>query len=59
MLNKIINAFKTKSELLDLIEEQSVQIQELESELDKKSKSIESYKRIARELGEIAYSRSK
>lgn len=38
MLLKLINIFKTKSELLDLVEEQSVRIQELEDKVESISK---------------------
>lgn len=32
LLNKIINSFKSKYELLDLIEEQAIKIQDLEEQ---------------------------
>ena len=34
MLLKLINIFKTKSDLLDLVEEQSTRIQELEAKVE-------------------------
>jgi hypothetical protein len=38
MLLKLINIFKTKSDLLDLVEEQSTRIQELEAKVESISK---------------------
>ena len=41
MLLKLINIFKTKSELLDLVEEQSARIQELEDSAQSRLKLVE------------------
>ena len=41
MLQKLINIFKTKSDLVDLVEEQSARIQELEDSAQSRLKLVE------------------